>query len=177
MQRKNSQVTDSEYIDLDGYRRNVGIVLCNRNGQVLWARRARHDGWQFPQGGIESNETAEDAVYRELYEEIGLLPHHVDLIGVTQDWLHYDVPTKFRRLRETGFRGQKQMWFLFKMLAEDSDICLDIAGDPEFDRWRWVAYWTPLKKIIAFKRHVYRQVLTELEPLALQANDRVKKHL
>jgi len=169
-------VTDSQRIDVDGYRSNVGIVLCNNNSQVLWARRSRHDGWQFPQGGIESNETAQDAVYRELYEEIGLLPHHVNLIGMTQDWLHYDVPIKFRRFRAAGFRGQKQMWFLFKMLAKDSYICLDTANNPEFDRWRWVAYWTPLEQIIAFKRNVYRQVLTELEPLALEVNDRVNKH-
>jgi putative (di)nucleoside polyphosphate hydrolase len=60
------------------------------------------------------------------------------------------------------------MWFLFKMLAEDSDICLDIANKPEFDRWRWVNYWVPLQQIIAFKRSVYKQALTELEPFALQ---------
>ncbi len=169
-------MTHSQRIDVDGYRRNVGIVLCNNNSQVLWARRSRHDGWQFPQGGIESNETAEDAAYRELYEEIGLLPHQFNLIGMTQDWLHYDVPTKLRRLEGARFRGQKQIWFLFKMLAKDSDICLDISEDPEFDGWRWVAYWAPLKQIIAFKRNVYRQVLTELEPLVLEASDCVKKH-
>ena len=157
------------------YRPCVGIVLFNNNNQVFIARRndVGRQSWQFPQGGIESNETAEDAVYRELYEEIGLLPHHVDLIGVTQDWLHYDVPTKFRRLRETGFRGQKQMWFLFKMLAEDSDIRLDLGEKPEFDCWRWVDYWTPVHQIISFKRNVYRRALTELEPLALELTRRV----
>jgi putative (di)nucleoside polyphosphate hydrolase len=166
LQGKNIAYLDDDVVD--GYRPNVGIVLCNTDTQVLWARRSRHDGWQFPQGGIESNETAEEAVYRELYEEIGLLPQHVDLIGTTQKWLHYDVPIEFKRLSGAHFRGQKQMWFLFKMLTEDSDICLDIANKPEFDCWRWVDYWTPLQQIIAFKRGVYKQALTELEPFALQ---------
>jgi putative (di)nucleoside polyphosphate hydrolase len=161
-------VRQDDMVDIDGYRRNVGIVLCNRDIQVLWARRSRHDGWQFPQGGIEAGETAKNAVYRELYEEIGLSPQHVHMLGVTEKWLHYDVPTHYQRMGGALFRGQKQMWFLFKMLADDVDICLDLAEKPEFDLWRWVDYWMPLRKIIPFKRNVYRQVLSELEPLALQ---------
>ena len=59
-------------IDTDGYRANVGIVLCNAAGQVMWARRIGQDAWQFPQGGIGANENPRDAMYRELWEETGL---------------------------------------------------------------------------------------------------------
>ena len=163
---------DNDIIDPDGYRKNVGIVLCNGEGEVLWARRCRHDGWQFPQGGIEHDETAQQAAYRELYEEIGLQRHQVDLIGVTQSWFYYDLPTEFLRLDGKFFRGQKQLWFLFKMLTKDSDICLTNAENPEFDLWRWVDYWEPIKEIIDFKKDVYRNVLTELRPLMLNVIDK-----
>ena len=157
-----------DVIDADGYRYNVGIVLCNSQNQVLWARRSRHDGWQFPQGGVEIKESAIDAVYRELYEEVGLSPHHVRMVGSTRSWLRYDVPIVNQRANGVRFRGQKQMWFLLQMLADDSDIRLDLGEKPEFDRWRWVDYWVPVRQIISFKRNVYRRALTELEPMALQ---------
>jgi len=152
-------------LDNDGYRRNVGIVVCNYRCEVLWARRASRDGWQFPQGGVEPYETAEDAVFRELYEEVGLRRGQVDLVGRTQEWLKYDIPKRFLRGRKGHFRGQKQLWFLFHLLGTDDDVCLETCNRPEFDRWRWVEYWTPLNHIVDFKRRVYHQALTELEPL------------
>lgn len=154
-------------IDRDGYRPNVGMILCNTRNQVLWARRCRHDGWQFPQGGIRSNETPEQALFRELQEEVGLRPEHVELIGRTRDWLHYDLPPEFRPVRSDRemFRGQKQIWFLLRVLCEDCVVRLDCVGKPEFDAWRWVDYWTPLDEIVAFKRPVYAQALDELAGL------------
>lgn len=150
--------------DADGYRPNVGIVLFNRSRQVLWARRSRHDGWQFPQGGIEHGETLEEAAFRELFEEVGLRPDNVELVGRTQNWLRYDVPGSLRS-RNASFRGQKQVWFLMRMLAGDSEICLDHSDAPEFDHWQWVDYWLPPRKVVPFKRTVYRLALSELEPL------------
>jgi putative (di)nucleoside polyphosphate hydrolase len=153
-------------IDERGYRPNVGIILCNPENRVLWARRAGRDGWQFPQGGIKAHETAEQALYRELYEEVGLKAECVDLLGRTRDWLHYDIPEDYlRRNSQRQFRGQKQIWFLLRLLGRDEEVCLDRARRPEFDSWRWVDYWRPLEEIIAFKRDVYRRALTELEPL------------
>ena len=105
---------------------------------------------------------------RVLYESFCLLPHHVRIVGSTRDWLRYDVPSHYQRPNEMRFRGQKQMWFLLQMLAADSDIRLDLGETPEFDQWRWVDYWTPVRQIIAFKRNVYQRALTELEPLGLQ---------
>ena len=150
--------------DADGYRPNVGIVLVNGKGQVLWARRARHDGWQFPQGGIEQGETVEQAAYRELFEEVGLRPQNVEVVGRTRHWLRYDVPGKLRS-RRTTFRGQKQVWFLMRMLVADDQICLDHSDAPEFDYWQWVDYWLPPRQVVRFKRTVYQQALSELEPL------------
>lgn len=162
---------DNSTLDRDGYRKNVGIIVSNNDSQVLWARRIRHDGWQFPQGGIEPRESARDAAYRELYEEIGLRSMDVELLGSTDKWLRYDVPYApkshyYRRAR--SFRGQKQRWFLFKLLAKESNVRLDISENPEFDHWQWVDYWRPLQQIVDFKRQVYKRALQELEPLLIR---------
>ena len=160
--------SSSNGVDTEGYRANVAIVVCNGRGQVLWARRSRRDGWQFPQGGVEQDETVEEAAFRELYEEIGLRPEHVKLLARTYSWLRYDVPSFNSRSPRSNFRGQKQLWFLFQMLGKDSDVCLDRVSKPEFDRWRWVDYWDPVERIVSFKREVYQSALEELEPFFKQ---------
>ncbi len=158
-------------IDERGYRPNVGIVLCNAENQVFWAKRHGGDGWQFPQGGIHGHEAPEQAMYRELREEIGLLAEHVEVLGRTRDWLYYDIPEEFRRRQASGdtgrpeFRGQKQIWFLLRLVGRESDVQLDTTHKPEFERWRWTDYWRTLDEIIPFKRDVYRTALTELESL------------
>ena len=163
-----SYAGSNQNIDRDGYRKNVGIIVCNTSNQVLWARRTRHDGWQFPQGGIEPRESAKQAAFRELYEEIGLTERDVRLLGNTENWLRYDVPYASRSrnyLRTRPFRGQKQRWFLFQLISTESRVRLDLSSNPEFDHWQWVDYWRPLDQIVEFKRNVYRKALTELEPL------------
>jgi putative (di)nucleoside polyphosphate hydrolase len=154
-------------LDKDGYRPNVGIILCNEEGKVLWARRCGRDGWQFPQGGMRDDETPEQAMYRELQEEIGLSAAHVEVLGRTRDWLHYDLPPAMRA--NTGsrsrFRGQKQIWFLLRLTGPDEAVVLDCCAKPEFDDWRWVDYWSTLEQIIHFKRDVYQRALDELRPL------------
>lgn len=153
-------------IDANGYRANVGIVISNGRGQVLLARRVGGaDAWQFPQGGIDQHETPEQAMYRELHEEVGLLPEHVKLIAVTASWLNYKLPKQFIRERQSPLCiGQKQKWFLLQLIADDSAICLDAVNPAEFDHWEWVSYWYPLNQVIDFKRDVYRQALKELSP-------------
>jgi len=159
-----------ELSDDDGYRPNIGIVLMNRNGKVLWARRASRDGWQFPQGGIKHNESIEGALLRELYEEVGLEHRHVDLMAHTSGWLRYDLPSSYlRRKRQRGrrrsrFRGQKQIWCLLSLLGDDSEVCLSATGKPEFDKWVWADWWTAVQQIVDFKRSVYESVWFELNP-------------
>ncbi|MGH8607331.1 MAG: RNA pyrophosphohydrolase [Gammaproteobacteria bacterium] len=155
-------------IDLDGYRANVGIILSNQDSQVFWARRFGMDAWQFPQGGIKRNETPELAMYRELKEEVGLLPGHIRVIGYTKHWLRYRLPDQFIRYdKKPVCVGQKQIWYLLRFLGEDDDVCLGASQRPEFDCWQWVRYWQPLKGVVRFKREVYQQALSEFASLAL----------
>lgn len=153
-------------VDADGFRPNVGIVLCNDHGRVLWARRVGgRDAWQFPQGGIQRRESTEDALYRELYEEVGLESGGVEILARTSGWLRYRLPKHMRRQNSSpGFVGQKQKWFLLRMLSEDQQVQMDLSEKPEFDHWRWVSYWYPVGQVVDFKRDVYRQALQELAP-------------
>ena len=150
-------------IDKDGYRPNVGIVICNADNQVFWAKRTQEHAWQFPQGGIQKGESPEEAMYRELMEEVGLKPHHVEILGRTKDWLKYEVPSQWVRRDYRGtYKGQKQIWYLLRMKGQDTDIFLRNTKKPEFDDWRWYDYWMPLNEVIEFKRDVYRLALNEL---------------
>jgi putative (di)nucleoside polyphosphate hydrolase len=151
-------------IDSDGYRPNVGIILANQSGQVLWARRIGEDAWQFPQGGIHDRESPEEALYRELGEEIGLSRGQVEIVGCTKGWLRYKLPGRLLRQNKTAFVGQKQKWYLLKMLSADEAVRVDRSRSPEFDEWRWVSYWYPLGQVVSFKRDVYRRALKELVP-------------
>ncbi len=150
-------------IDSDGFRPNVGIMLANNDGQVLWAKRIGQDAWQFPQGGIREKETPEEALYRELYEEVGLDESHVQLMGCTRGWLRYRLPKRLvRKDTDPVCVGQKQKWFLLRMLASDQAVRFDSSPEPEFDYWRWVSYWYPLGQVVSFKREVYRRAMKEL---------------
>lgn len=150
-------------IDKEGYRANVGIIVCNNHKKVLWAKRANEDAWQFPQGGINEGESPEEAMFRELKEEVGLDPSNVEIIARTKDWLRYDVPKNWiRRDWRDRYKGQKQIWFLLRLTGKDSDVSLKNTKKPEFDAWRWDNFWSPIDQIIDFKRDVYEQALKEL---------------
>ena len=151
-------------IDLDGYRPNVGIILSNHKGQVFWAKRIGQNAWQFPQGGINRDESPEQAMYRELYEEVGLLPEHVEIMASTQNWLRYRLPKHLIRHGSHPLCiGQKQRWFLLRMDCSEEHVCFDTTSAPEFDHWRWVDYWHPVGEVVFFKRKVYQRALKELE--------------
>lgn len=161
-------------IDSEGYRYNVAIVMINRRGQVFWARRIKQDSWQFPQGGLNEGESAMAALYRELYEEVGLRPHHVTVLAATPGWLRYQLPERMQRADST-FVGQKQKWFLLQLTAPDRTVHLKATGHPEFDRWRWVEYFYPLDQVIPFKRHVYRKALERFYPVVQSIRREAKK--
>ena len=150
-------------LDREGFRPNVGIILLNHRNQVFWGKRIRTHSWQFPQGGIKHGESPEQAMFRELHEEVGLLPDHVRIVARTRDWLRYEVPNHFIRKDARGhYKGQKQIWFLLQLMGRDTDMNLRASNHPEFDAWRWHDYWIPLETVIEFKRDVYQLALSEL---------------
>jgi len=150
-------------------------MLTNEHGQLLWARRVGgRDAWQFPQGGISAGESPLQALYRELYEEVGLSPEAVEVLGSTKGWLRYRLPTQFvRASQKPRCIGQKQKWFLLRLLEDDAAVQLNLNEKPEFDHWQWVSYWYPLNQVISFKREVYRRAMKEL---ALSLGRHTEKH-
>ena len=156
----------NDWIDAEGFRANVGIILVNAENKLLLGGRVGARGWQFPQGGMFEGEEPEQAMYRELREEVGLEPHDVELLGGTSDWLRYRLPDKYvRKHSQPRCIGQKQRWFILRMLCAEDKLRFDRGDKPEFDHWRWVDYWYPLDEVVAFKRGVYRRALKELAPL------------
>jgi len=156
----------SDVIDPDGFRANVGIVLMH-GAQVFLGRRTGGRGWQFPQGGVRAGEALEEALFRELEEEIGIGKGAVQLLGQTERWLRYRLPPRYvRRNQQPLCIGQKQRWFLLRLKTPDVAFDFDRTAQPEFDQWRWASYWEPVKEVIYFKRPVYARALTELATLA-----------
>jgi putative (di)nucleoside polyphosphate hydrolase len=160
-------------IDADGFRPNVGIVITNGKGQVFWARRLGQHSWQYPQGGVDAGESVEQTMFRELREEVGLLPEQVEILASTKHWLRYKLPKRLIRHDSTPVCiGQKQKWFLLKLKCDESKIDFKHTEHPEFDDWRWVSYWYPVRQVVSFKREVYRKVMKEFAPIALAMQKR-----
>jgi putative (di)nucleoside polyphosphate hydrolase len=149
----------NDTIDRDGFRANVGIVLMRGSGELFLGGRVGGRGWQFPQGGVNRGEQVEDALFRELKEEIGLVQADVEVLGSTRGWLRYRLPRQYVRDRCIG---QKQRWFLLKFTAAEEKLRFDCTDQPEFERWRWVDYWTPVREVVYFKRRVYARALHDL---------------
>lgn len=156
---------NNDHIDSEGYRANVGIILSNDEGKLLLAGRVGSKGWQFPQGGMLQGESAEQAMYRELHEEVGLSDADVSILGATDDWIKYRLPDRFvRRDSKPLCIGQKQRWFMLRLIGSEDRLRFDRSDVPEFDRWRWVDFWRPVNEVIYFKRRVYARALHELGP-------------
>lgn len=151
-------------IDKDGFRANVGIIVASGGGDVLWLKRTQQpDSWQFPQGGIDKGESPKDALFRELYEEVGVCEGQVDLVAETRSWLRYRIPDHLVRKRQKPrCIGQKQKWFLLQLNCSTEEIRFDCGDKPEFTEWQWVSYWYPLNQVVDFKRDVYRKAMREL---------------
>lgn len=153
----------TDFIDSQGFRANVGIVLIRDDRRVFVGGRPGGKGWQFPQGGIAAGEAPEQALFRELQEEVGLEPHEVEVLASTRGWLRYRLPRQYQRQSDKVLCiGQKQRWFLLRFSGDDERFRFDTTTQPEFDRWRWVDYWSPVRDVIYFKRAVYARALDEL---------------
>lgn len=159
----NVATLSTDLIDADGFRANVGIVLIRDDRQVFLGERVGGRGWQFPQGGIRAGETPEEALYRELKEEVGLEGADVQLVAATERWLRYRLPKQYvRKNSDPPCIGQKQRWFLLQLRGAEERVRFDLTPEPEFGRWRWVDYWSPVREVIYFKRAVYVKALDEL---------------
>ena len=155
-------------IDKAGYRFGVGIILMNDKRQIFFAKRVGMLAWQFPQGGMKENETPEQTMYRELKEEIGLNPDDVQILATSRRWLRYRLPSRLvRHYAQPLCVGQKQKWFLLRLVSSTANIDLQVTGSPEFDEWSWVSYWYPLRQVVTFKRRVYLMALKEFAKVAL----------
>ena len=153
----------TDFIDADGFRANVGIVLMRDDRRVFLGGRAGGRGWQFPQGGVLRDEHPQEALFRELKEVIGLEPEDVELIAGTRSWLRYRLPKQYvRRNSDPVCIGQKQRWYLLRLVGSEERVHFDSTEQPEFETWRWVDYWTPVREVIYFKRAVYARALDEL---------------
>jgi putative (di)nucleoside polyphosphate hydrolase len=144
------------------YRPNVGLALFHGNGLVFLGKRYGAEPpfqWQMPQGGIDRGETAMQAAWREMEEEIGVRAEHADLLEETSDWLYYEFPTKLRtKMKQRGrYKGQRQKWFAFRFKGRDADIRLD-THTPEFSDWRWAPLVQAPGLVIPFKRPTYEEV-------------------
>ena len=110
------------------YRPNVGIIIFNRDGKLLWCKRKAGDGWQFPQGGIDANEVPEEAIFRETYEEVGITQEKLEIIKENDKWINYDVPKakipNYFSFKNRKFKGQTQKWFLARFLERIMKLIL-----------------------------------------------------
>lgn len=137
------------------------MMVVNSQGKVLVANRSDMDtpAWQMPQGGIDKDESPETAACRELEEEIGT--DKAEIVAESRDWLAYDLPADLQGKAWKGrYKGQRQKWFLFKFTGADEDIDLG-AHNREFDQWKWVEPAQLPTLIVAFKRGLYEEVLSE----------------
>jgi putative (di)nucleoside polyphosphate hydrolase len=155
------------------YRPNVGLAVFHRNGLVLLGKRYGAEGpyqWQMPQGGVDRGESARDAAFRELEEEIGVPPPLVDLLEETEDWIYYDFPSEVRaRMKQRRrFWGQRQKWFAFRFKGRDADVRLD-THSPEFSDWRWAPLEGSPELVIPFKKATYEEVVRRFRKYSVGA--------
>ena len=150
----------------DKYRRCVGMMILNANNEILVGRRIDHPSgyWQMPQGGIDDNENPEEAVWREMMEEIGT--NNADLFKISNQWVKYNIPQETLDKLPWGkiFVGQKQKWFIFKFSGQENDINVE-TENPEFSEWKWMGSNDLIDNAVPFKRIVYKTILDEFSDI------------
>ena len=146
------------------YRANVGVVLFNSEGLVLAGERIwEKDSWQFVQGGKKKKESAKDALWRELYEEIGI-KKSLHLIAVHPTLLTYNFPKNLNTPLSRKYKGQEQQWFLVYWNGKISDCRLDV-DKREFRQVKWMPYADLLSQIYSAKKDVYEKVYNEFSAI------------
>jgi len=153
------------------YRKCVGMMILNKKNQILVGRRLDHPSgyWQMPQGGIDENENPEEAVWREMMEEIGT--NNASLITSSSEWVSYDIPEETLKTLPWGneYKGQIQKWFLFRFTGVDDDINVE-TENPEFSNWQWINYDEINHNAVPFKKNVYGKIQTEFKNYLSEVN-------
>lgn len=153
------------------YRRCVGMIILNDLNEILVGRRIDHPSgfWQMPQGGIDKNEIPEEAVWREMLEEIGT--NKVKLLQISSKWYNYNIPQDTLAKLPWGkkYIGQTQKWFAFRFTGLNSDINVE-TENPEFSEWKWAKYESLVANIVPFKREIYKKVIEEFKNIFLTTN-------
>ena len=146
------------------YRLCVGMIILNKHNEILVGRRLDHPSgyWQMPQGGIDKNEIPEEAVWREMMEEIGT--NNAKLIHQSSQWINYEIPEDTLKTLPWGnlYIGQTQKWFVFQFTGKNSDINVG-TENPEFSEWKWTNHDTLIDNAVPFKRELYQKVLEEFK--------------
>ena len=145
------------------YRPCVGVMLVNVHGKAFVGKRIDNkegDWWQMPQGGVDPGEDLDEAMRRELKEEVGAERKHVEIISRLPDELYYDLPPELVGTLWGGkYLGQRQTWYLARFTGEDGDIDLAADKHPEFCEWKWVDPELLPELIVPFKREVYATIV------------------
>ena len=148
------------------YRKCVGIMILNNNKEILVGKRLDHPSgfWQMPQGGIDEHENPEEAVWREMMEEIGT--NKAKLLKVSTQWINYNIPSETLKTLPWGHKyiGQTQKWFSFQFTGDESDINVGTIN-PEFSEWKWTKINLIVDEIVPFKRDVYSKILKEFKDI------------
>ena len=141
-------------------------MIININKEILVGKRIDHPSgyWQMPQGGIDKDENPEEAVWREMMEEIGT--NNADLLQTSSQWVKYEIPQETLNHLPWGkkYIGQKQKWFAFRFTGKETDINVN-TNNPEFSEWKWILHNSLVDNIVPFKRKLYKNVLSEFENL------------
>ena len=141
------------------YRKCVGMMILNNTNEVLVGKRIDHPSgfWQMPQGGIDENENPEEAVWREMLEEIGT--NEALIIHKSSKWFYYEIPKETLETIPWGktYIGQKQKWFVFRFIGNENSINVK-TKNPEFSEWRWVKINSLTKNIVPFKKKIYMEI-------------------
>jgi putative (di)nucleoside polyphosphate hydrolase len=142
------------------YRPCVAGIFVDDTGLLLVGRRTGTDSWQFPQGGIEGNETPLEAIKREMAEELGIF--NFEVLKISANWITYDFPAGIGGEKAKKFKGQTQIWFLLK-LKPDQQPDLARASDKEFDAFKWITAKEAMAEAIPWKIEAYKAGLSALE--------------
>ncbi len=160
------------------YRKGVGLMILNQECKVFVGKRndIRQDAWQMPQGGVDEGESSEDAVFREMKEEIGT--NNGEIITKTKKEYFYEIPDYLvPKLWDGKFKGQKQRWYLLRYLGQDNDINIHASDDSEFKDWQWLEIEELVHNIIPFKRTLYLNIIEEFREDIIKFRNIIKAQL